>query len=161
WARTFLFPALNHAALASTYSITALSTTTPASARASAAEFSPQLNPNADSPGMHIIRPYSGDTSQIAADPDVDFVVVSVKAPYHKETAMPVIAAGKHCFIEWPAGKNSRETAELAEAARARGVRSIVGLQGRHSIVLRKAREMIAAGKIGKVLSCSVVSGAC
>ncbi|KAH7905735.1 hypothetical protein BJ138DRAFT_1164186 [Hygrophoropsis aurantiaca] len=163
WARTFLFPALNHAALASAYSITALSTTTPASAHASAAEFSPQLNANvsANSPDSHAIRPYSGDTTQIAADPDVNFVIVSVKAPYHKAIAVPVIAAGKDCFIEWPAGKNSRETVELAEAARARGVRRIVGLQGRHSIILRKAREMIAAGKIGKVLSCSIVAGFC
>ncbi|KAH7913528.1 hypothetical protein BJ138DRAFT_1145935 [Hygrophoropsis aurantiaca] len=160
WARTFLFPALNNAALASTYSITALSTTTPASACASVAEFSPQLNANVDnnSPDTHAIRPYSGDTAQIAADPDVDLVVVSVKAPHQKATAMPVIAAGKHCFIEWPVGKNSRETVELAEAARAQGVRNIVGLQGRHSVVLRKARDIIAAGKIGKVLSCSVIS---
>ncbi|KAH7923681.1 NAD-binding Rossmann fold oxidoreductase [Leucogyrophana mollusca] len=150
WAHTFLAPALQHPTLAQIYSIVAVSTTSDTSSKASAQEQSEKLG--------HLVRAYSGDTSRIARDPDIDLVLVSVKAPHHKAAALPIINAGKDCFIEWPAGRNLAETEELAKAARYRGIRSMVGLQGRQSTVLLKAKELIAAGKIGRVLSCNVIA---
>lgn len=127
WARV-LEPALR--SLGDTYQIVAVSTTNEASARASAQRLSEETK--------YPVKPYYGDTTQIANDPDVDFVVVAVKAPEHRKALLPVIQAKKPFFIEWPAGKNVQETRELAALARQNGARSIVGLQGRHSPTLNK-----------------------
>lgn len=127
WA-TVIEPALQ--SLGDTYRIVAVSTTNETSAQASAQRLSEQTS--------YPVKAYHGDTTQIANDPDVDFVIVAVKAPQHKDVLLPVIQAKKPFFVEWPAGRNVQETRELADAARQNGVRSIVGLQGRQSPVLNK-----------------------
>lgn len=139
WARA-LEPALR--SLGGTYRIVAVSTTNETSARASAQRLSEET--------AYPVKAYYGDTSQIANDPDVDFVVVAVKAPEHKTALLPVIQAKKAFFIEWPAGRNLRETQELAEAARQNGVRSIVGLQGRQSPVLNKVARLKSGHSLAK-----------
>ncbi|KAG9318039.1 oxidoreductase [Chiua virens] len=103
-----------------------------------------------------------GDTYRIVAVSTTNETSAIASAQrLSEETKYPVKAyfAKKSFYIEWPAGRNLQETKELAEAARQNGVRSIVGLQGRQSPVLNKAKELIASGKIGKVLSCSVIAG--
>jgi predicted dehydrogenase len=112
------------------YKLVALSTTSPTSAEAAAKKYSSLTNST--------VKPYHGPSSQIANDPEVDLVAVSVKSPYHKEVAIPVLEAAKGLFIEWPAGRNTEETRELARLAKEKGVRNIVGLQGRYSRVVTK-----------------------
>lgn len=126
WAANTLAPAITHSSL-NTYDLIALSTTSETSAQASAEKYSKELG--------HPVKAYFGDTSKIANDPDVNLVVISVKAPQHKQAVLPVIEAKKDFFIEWPAGASIEETEEIAAAARKQGVRTIVGLQGRHSYV--------------------------
>jgi predicted dehydrogenase len=125
WASSALAPALfQHE---DKYTLKAVSTTSPESASASAEKYTSDLG--------YPVKAYHGDTSQIAGDPDVGLVVVSVKAPNHKAAVLPAIEAGKDIFIEWPAGANVEQTTEIADAARRKGIRAIVGLQGRHSPV--------------------------
>ncbi|KAK7462949.1 hypothetical protein VKT23_007530 [Stygiomarasmius scandens] len=131
------------------YTLTAVSTSSKESAEASAAKYS-------EITGREV-KAYYGNTDQIANDPNVDFVAIAVKAPLHKEVLMPVIEAGKDFFIEWPAGKNTEETIQFAEAAKTKGVRSIVGLQGWQAPVIKKIKEIIDSGKIGKVMSTSAI----
>lgn len=130
WASTALAPSLLQSGLSSSFDLTAVSTTSAASAEASAKKYSDLLR--------HPIKPYHGDSSQIANDPDVDLVVVAVKAPSHKAVLLPVIEAGKNLFVEWPAGVGLQESTEIAEAARKKGIKTMVGLQGRHSPVVKK-----------------------
>lgn len=132
WAASALAPALLHPTLRGAYDLLAVSTTSEATAQASADKYSKDLD--------HPIKTYFGDTSKIASDPDVDIVAVAVKAMYHKKAVMPVIEAKKDFFIEWPAGTNTKETEEIAAAAKKQGVRSLVGLQGRHAVVITKVR---------------------
>ena len=112
------------------YSLTAVSTSSPESSKASAEKQSVAIG--------HLVTPYSGSTSEIAADPNVDFVAVSVRSLNHYDALTPVLDAGKDFFIEWPAGRNTKETLEFAEKAHTKGLRSMVGLQGRHSAVVKK-----------------------
>jgi hypothetical protein len=105
------------------------------------------------------VKGYHGDPAQIAQDPAVDLVVVSVRTPAHKDSLWPAIEAGKAVFCEWPLGRDLAEARELADFARAKGVRTMIGLQGRQSPAITKAAELVNAGKIGKVLSSYVVSG--
>jgi predicted dehydrogenase len=132
WASMALAPTLF--SLPDKYTLTAVSTTSEASATESAKK-------QTDAVG-HPVKAYYGDTAQIAKDPDVDFVVVAVKAPSHKAAVLPAIEAGKDIFIEWPAGAGSNQTVEIAEAARRKGVRTMVGLQGRQSAIAKKVKQI-------------------
>ncbi|KAF8064996.1 oxidoreductase [Lyophyllum atratum] len=147
WASSALAPSL---IATPSYKLTALSTTSAASAAAAAQKYTEQLG--------RPVKPFYGSTADIAGDPDVDLVVVSVRATSHREAVLPAIEAGKDVFVEWPAGTNVRQTREMAERAKEKGVRAAVGLQGRHSPVVHKVKELIESGKIGRVLSTSITS---
>ncbi|KII90692.1 hypothetical protein PLICRDRAFT_107235 [Plicaturopsis crispa FD-325 SS-3] len=138
WASTHHAPALPEP-----YKLVALSTTRAETADEASKKFG--------------VKGYHGDPAQIAQDKDVDLVVVSVKLPHHKASVWPAIEAGKDVFVEWPLGRDLAEAKEIEQFAREKGVRTIVGLQARQGNAVRKAKELINSGKIGKVLSTSVV----
>ena len=95
---------------------------------------------------------------ELIQDPDVDIVTIAVKVPDHRELVLAALAAGKHIYCEWPLGRNLAETEELADAARAAEVHVAIGLQMRLNPALMRARELIAAGAIGRPLSARVLS---
>ncbi len=88
--------------------------------------------------------------------PAIDVVTVAVKVPQHRDIVLEAVAAGKHVYCEWPLGRDLAETREIANAARLRRVRTVIGLQGRLSPWLNAVRESIAAGRLGRNLSTSV-----
>lgn len=134
WASTLLTPLLPPSPLSAQYTITALCTSSPASASAAAAKYAALLG--------HPVAGYHGPTgaTDLASDPNVDVVVVAVKVGEHRASVLPAIERGKDVFVEWPLGRGVREAGEIAEAARKRGVRNIVGLQGRQSPIVKKVR---------------------
>ncbi|KAK0496682.1 NAD-binding Rossmann fold oxidoreductase [Armillaria luteobubalina] len=148
WASTHLVPPLLAPPLSSHYKILAVSTTNPASAEASAAKYS---TPNITVKAYHT-------PESIASDPDLDVIAVAVKTPNHVENATKVIEAGKDLFIEWPAGRGLKETRLLAELAKEKGIRSIVGLQARQNVAFRKVKKLVDEGEIGDILSTSMTS---
>jgi len=148
WAATSLAPSLTTPDMRKHIDIVAVSTTSEESAKKSAENQEKQLG--------HPVKAYH-DLSKIVNDPDVDLVAVSVQAPKHKDSVLPVIEAGKNFFIEWPVG--NRQTAiEIAQAAREKGLRSIVGLQARQAKFVAKVREILESGKLGKLLSTSIIA---
>ncbi|KAH8600019.1 hypothetical protein B0O99DRAFT_611578 [Bisporella sp. PMI_857] len=98
-----------------------------------------------------------GSAEDLAADPNVDLVVVAVRIGKHYALAKPALLAGKDVFVEWPLGATTAEAVELAQLAETKGVRTIVGVQKRASPLVVKIKELVASGKLGKVLSTSVV----
>lgn len=96
------------------------------------------------------------DFEEMAASPEIDAVAVVVRVPMHRATSLAAIRNGKHVYTEWPLGKSTAEAEEIAAAARAAGVRHMIGLQSRFSPTLRYARDIIAAGEIGEVLTANV-----
>ncbi len=99
-----------------------------------------------------------GDAQALFADPDIDIVTVAVNVPAHRDLVLGALAAGKHVYCEYPLGRNRFETEELAEAARKAGVHTAIGLQLRSNPAARRAREMIEAGAVGRVLSARILS---
>ncbi|KAK9759814.1 hypothetical protein K7432_016788 [Basidiobolus ranarum] len=91
----------------------------------------------------------------IAADRDVNLVVVSVKVPYHKQLLLPAIKAKKDVFSEWPLGANLEEAQEIAHLAQEAGVRTMVGLQARQDVAINEAKKLVDSGKLGEILSTS------
>ena len=98
------------------------------------------------------------DSCEMARDPDVDIVAVTVKVPEHRAIVMAAVAAGKHVYCEWPLGRDRAEAQEMADAARAAGVHVAIGLQGENAIAVRHAAQLVADGAIGRPLSLRVVS---
>lgn len=133
WATTLLAPLLDPtSSVFQTYKLVALATRSPESAAATAAKYSEQLG--------HDIKAYHGASGarDLAQDPDVDLVVVSVKVTDHKAAVLPAIEAGKDVFVEWPLGKGFQETVEIAQKAREKGVRTMVGTQAIHTPMVTK-----------------------
>ncbi|KAL5116106.1 hypothetical protein ACEQ8H_006002 [Pleosporales sp. CAS-2024a] len=99
-----------------------------------------------------------GDPEAIAKDPNVDIVAVSVNVPQHYKLVRPALEAGKDVFCEWPLARNLTEAEELVQLAKTKGVRTSVGLQGRQNPSILKAKEIVASGKLGRILG-STMSG--
>ncbi|MDA0815410.1 MAG: Gfo/Idh/MocA family oxidoreductase [Chloroflexi bacterium] len=93
---------------------------------------------------------------EMVAHPEVDLVAVVVKVPTHHELVMTALRAGKPVFCEWPLGRTVEEAEEMANLARERSLRTIVGLQGRSDPAVRYARDLIAQGHIGEVLTANL-----
>lgn len=99
---------------------------------------------------------------EMVAHPDIDFVVVCVRVPGHYELVMKSLNAGKATFCEWPLGAGLREATEMADLAKEKSLRTMVGLQARSDPSIMYAKELIEQGHIGDVLAAnlSIVSGA-
>ena len=89
----------------------------------------------------------------MAADKDVDLLVVCVRVPGHRDLVMAGLQAGKPVCCEWPLGKNLAEAEEMAGLARQRSLKTIVGLQARSAPAILYARDLIREGYIGEVLT--------
>ena len=97
------------------------------------------------------------DPEQLAQHPDIELVTVSVKVPDHHRPVMAAIEAGKHVYCEWPLGCDTDEAMRLLEAADRRGIRHAVGLQGQMSPAINYARDLIADGYVGRVLTATMI----
>ena len=92
------------------------------------------------------------------ARPDIDLVVVCVRVPGHYDLVMKALKAGKHVFCEWPLGRTLQEAEEMASLARARNLRTIVGLQAQSDPAIMYARELVRDGFVGEVLAVNFTS---
>ncbi|KAJ6103379.1 hypothetical protein N7486_005806 [Penicillium sp. IBT 16267x] len=104
------------------------------------------------------VRAY-GSPEELAQDQSVDMVIVSVPAPWHRNVIMPSLAAGKHLFVQWPVDVSYDASREIVELARAKGLRTAVDIQGRFTTIVRRVAQIVNSGRIGRVLSTSVIGG--
>jgi predicted dehydrogenase len=85
-----------------------------------------------------------------------DIQIVDICAPgwMHAEIAIAALEAGKHVLLEKPLANTLAEAEAMthaAQAARARGVQSMVGFNYRRVPALALAKELIAEGRLGTV----------
>jgi predicted dehydrogenase len=105
------------------------------------------------------IKSAYGNAADLIRDPNVDLVAICVRVPNHRDLVLDALAAGKHIYCEWPLGRNLAETEELAAAAHSAGVHAAIGLQARMNPAMHRARDLVASGAIGRVLSARLYSG--
>lgn len=122
------------------YKICALQNSSKSSAEAAAKEY------NLGDVSTH------DSSASIASDPNVDIVAVSVNVPQHYNLIKPALEAAKDVFSEWPLARNVSEAEELIQLAKEKGVRTLVGLQARQNPAILKAKEIVASGKLGKIM---------
>jgi len=103
------------------------------------------------------------DSAALVAHPDVDLVVIAVKAPDHYAAAMMALEAGKHVYCEWPLAATTAQAVAMRDLAAAKGVKTMVGLQARAAPALMRARDLVNDGYVGRMtavrLVCSLPGG--
>ncbi|EDP61496.1 putative oxidoreductase [alpha proteobacterium BAL199] len=93
------------------------------------------------------------DMKTMVAHPDVDLVAVVVRVPLHEQLVMAAIEAGKPVCCEWPLGANLAEATAMADRAKAAGLPTLVGLQARSDPAVMYARDLVANGDIGDIVT--------
>ena len=93
------------------------------------------------------------DHRQMLKLAELDAVVVGTPNYLHAPQAIDALKAGKHVLVEKPMATTRAEARAMVQAAKKAGKYLMVGQQQRLAPVHVKARELLASGAIGKVLS--------
>jgi predicted dehydrogenase len=93
----------------------------------------------------------TSDWNELVVRDDIDLVCVAGPNFTHRDVAVAAAGAGKHLWIEKPAGRNLAETQAIADAIEAAGVASAVGFNYRNAPAVEFARDLVASGRIGAV----------
>ena len=93
----------------------------------------------------------STDYRAVLEDPDVDVVSICAPNMLHKEIGLAAARAGKHVWIEKPVGRDSGDTAAVAEAAHTAGVVTSVGFNYRHAPAVEEIRRLVTEGILGRI----------
>ena len=96
----------------------------------------------------------AADWREVLDRDDIDIVDVCVPGHLHAEVAIAALEAGKHVIAEKPLANTMAEAEKMvatAQAARERGVHSMVGFNYRRVPALALAKRHIAAGRLGDV----------
>ena len=96
------------------------------------------------------------DYREMLAHPEIDAVAVVLRVPAHYQITKDALNAGKHVFTEWPLGRTTEEAQELADLARANGVKAVVGLQARAAPAVLQMKQLVEEGYVGEIMSCSM-----
>ena len=95
----------------------------------------------------------------LLADPGIDAVSVCAANPVHAEISIAALKAGKHVLCEKPMAISLEECEAMVAAARESGKYLMIGQNQRLAKAHIKARELIAQGAIGKVLTFRTIFG--
>lgn len=82
----------------------------------------------------------------------VDAIIVATPHSDLAPLALAAVEAGKHVLVEKPAGVNPGEIAELAAAARHRGLVVKVGYNHRFHPAFQAAHELLRTGRVGEIM---------
>lgn len=91
-----------------------------------------------------------GSYEQLAADPSIDIVYVTLLNQSHFDGAMLAIKHGKHVLVEKPFTMTAEEARTLVAAARAAGVFAMEAMWSRHTPSQIALKQALSDGIIGK-----------
>jgi predicted dehydrogenase len=91
------------------------------------------------------------DWPELVGRDDLDLISVTTPNFLHRDVAVAAAQAGKHLWVEKPAGRNADETRQIRDAVRAGGVRSAAGFNYRNVPAVERARRLIGDGRLGAV----------
>ena len=92
---------------------------------------------------------YVSDYEEIAADPNIDAVIIATPNFTHHPIALAAIENGKHVMCEKPLGLSYRESQEMYEAARDKGVRHMTAFTYRFAPSMRFLKHLVSSGRLG------------
>ena len=91
------------------------------------------------------------DYSEILARKDIDAVIIGTPDHWHKQASIDAMKAGKDVYCEKPMIHLYADGPEMIEASKATGRILQIGSQRVSSALYIKAKELLAAGAIGKL----------
>jgi predicted dehydrogenase len=91
------------------------------------------------------------DLNTILGDPDIQGVILTVPNEQHLPVALEVAKAGKHVYTEKPIASTLEEGLEIAGLEEKYGITVTVGHSARLMAGIRKIREAIEVGELGRV----------
>ena len=86
----------------------------------------------------------------------VDAVLLATPNALHERLAVPLLAAGVHVLVEKPMARNTAECDRMIAAGETGGAVLAVGHDFRHFPLARFAKELFAAGTLGRVTQVDV-----
>jgi 1,5-anhydro-D-fructose reductase (1,5-anhydro-D-mannitol-forming) len=110
----------------------------------------------ADYASRHEIPESAANLDALLETPGIEAVYISTTNEKHHSQAMAAIAAGKHVLCEKPLAMSGAEAAEMVRAAEAKGVVFATNHHLRNAGSHLAIRDLIAEGRIGRVLSVRV-----
>ncbi|GAA0554744.1 putative dehydrogenase [Rhizomicrobium palustre] len=99
--------------------------------------------------------PTTDDLGAILSDPNITAVGILTPPNTHLELVEQVAAAGKHILLEKPLDVSTTRAKAVVEAGKKAGVTIAVMLQHRFKPAAEKLSEILASGRLGKIVSCS------
>ncbi len=94
------------------------------------------------------------DWRELVNSPDVQIVDICTPGDSHCEIAVAALSAGKHVLCEKPLANTVEEAEAMtaaAEAAKERGVRSMVAFNYRRVPAIAYARKLVESGRLGEI----------
>ncbi len=92
------------------------------------------------------------DAAQVLSDPNIDAVAIATPTAAHHPLARAALEAGKHVLIEKPLASSVAQAEELVALAKERGRILMVDHTFVFTGAVRKIKEYIDAGTLGRVL---------
>lgn len=89
------------------------------------------------------------DVAAIAADADIDFVIIATPPNARLELIKPLAEAGKHILLEKPVARDGKEAEEIVALCEAAGVTLGLVFQHRMREASLKATEIVRSGALG------------
>ena len=97
--------------------------------------------------------PVETDLAEALKNHKPDAVIVATPTALHLNTAIPAAEAGCAILLEKPVSHSLERLDALQQAARKSGSKILIGFQFRYHPTLNKARELIQAGTLGRILT--------
>ncbi|MBR1658289.1 MAG: Gfo/Idh/MocA family oxidoreductase [Synergistaceae bacterium] len=95
---------------------------------------------------------FTTDFNSVLDDPEVNLVVVSAPDKFHVPYAKQILNAGKHALIEKPFAPTASEAREVFALAKSKGLICMPNQNRRFDADFLALKEVIASGKIGKLV---------
>jgi phthalate 4,5-cis-dihydrodiol dehydrogenase len=88
---------------------------------------------------------------ELLAHPGLDAVCIATPTELHPEHVALACAAGKHVLVEKPMAVELAQASAMIAAAEQAGVQLLVGHSHSYDLPIRKMRELVAGGTLGRV----------
>lgn len=105
----------------------------------------------ADTRAISFEGKFFNSVEELCRHPGVDLVYVATPHAFHAEHACLAARHGKHVLVEKPMAPSLEECRRMIDAAKAGGVRLIVGHSHGYDLPILRARELIRSGKYGRL----------
>ncbi|MFN7938366.1 MAG: Gfo/Idh/MocA family oxidoreductase [Bryobacteraceae bacterium] len=109
------------------------------------------VSPEAEAKAATLGVPFSRDLARMLQETQPDGVVIALPNQEHFGAGMTAVGAGVAVLMEKPVCETVEQALELARASEESGVPVLVGHHRRHSPLLRRAKEILATGRLGRI----------